>query len=72
MPSLHPLQQQPSGQDVAALEAELSLLRAELEETKCRLESDVARAKEDALSVMRATGNARAIKSCMEVAEVVK
>ena len=45
-----------SSRDVGALEHEVDLLRAELTETKLRLESDVARAKEDALGVMRATG----------------
>ena len=56
MPSLHAVQQ-PSGRDVAALETEVNLLKAELEKTKRRLERDVARAKEDAFGVMRATGS---------------
>lgn len=46
----------PSGRDVAVLETEVELLKVELEETKRKLESDVARAREDALGVMRATG----------------
>lgn len=52
-----------SGRDVAALENELELLRAELEETKRRLESDVAKAREDALGVMRATGISCAVRA---------
>ena len=55
MPSLHAAPQ-PSSRDVAALETEVNLLKAELEETKRRLESDVAQAKEDALGVMRGGG----------------
>ena len=61
MPSLHAAQQH-NGRDVTALETEVNLLKAELEETKRRLESDVARAKEEALGVMRATGDTHTIK----------
>lgn len=61
MPSLHAAQQ-PSARDAAALETEVNLLKAELEATKRRLESDVARAKEDALGVMRATGDTHILK----------
>ncbi len=42
--------------DVSALEGEVESLRAELEETKRRMGTDLARAREEALGVMRATG----------------
>ncbi|KAL3163383.1 hypothetical protein ABBQ32_009768 [Trebouxia sp. C0010 RCD-2024] len=59
MPSL-PAAPSSSGREVGALENEVELLRAELTDTQRRLESDVARAREDALGVMRATGDADA------------
>lgn len=42
--------------DVSALEGEVESLRAELEETKRRMGADLAKAREEALGVMRATG----------------
>ena len=42
--------------DVLALESEVESLRAELEETKRRTEAEVTQAREEALGVMRATG----------------
>ena len=42
--------------DVSSLESEVESLRAELEETKRRMEVEVAQAREEALGVMRATG----------------
>ena len=69
MPSLHAAQQ-PSGRDAAALETEVNLLKAELKATKRRLENDVACAKEDALGVMRATGNTHAHTRAHAHAEV--
>lgn len=42
--------------DVSALEGEVESLRAELEETKRRMGTDLAKAREEALGVMRATG----------------
>lgn len=56
MPSLPAALSSSGGRDVGALENEVELLRTELAETKRRLESDVARARGDALGVMRATG----------------
>ncbi|DBA85365.1 TPA: hypothetical protein ACH3X2_006045 [Trebouxia sp. C0005] len=46
--------------DVSALEGEVESLRAELEETKRRMGADLAKAREEALGVMRATGDADA------------
>lgn len=46
--------------DVSALEGEVESLRAELEETKRRMGADLAQAREEALGVMRATGDADA------------
>lgn len=42
--------------DVSSLESEVESLRAELEDTKRRMEVEVAQAREEALGVMRATG----------------
>ena len=42
--------------DVSASEGEVESLRAELEETKRRMGADLAKAREEALGVMRATG----------------
>ena len=42
--------------DVSSLESEVESLRAELEETKRRTQVEVAQAREEALGVMRATG----------------
>ncbi len=42
--------------DVVALESEIEVLKFELEETKQKMEAEVAKAREEALGVMRATG----------------
>ena len=52
------------GKDAVALESEVEALKAELAETKRKLEADVAKAKEEALGVMRATGNCKCINHC--------
>ena len=49
--------------DVSSLESEVESLRAELEDTKRRMDVEVAQAREEALGVMRATG-----QSCKAVA----
>ena len=43
--------------EVLALETEVDTLRFELEETRRKMESEVAKAREEALGVMRATGH---------------
>jgi len=61
--SSNPMHSQPfanggaTHRDVSALEGEVESLRAELEETKRRMGADVAKAREEALGVMRATGH---------------
>lgn len=42
--------------DVTGLENEIDILKFELESTKARMESEIAKAREEALSVMKATG----------------
>lgn len=72
MPSL-PAAPSSSGREVGALENEVELLRAELTDTQRRLESDVARAREDALGVMRATGMVLWSEAlCQELAKVAE
>ncbi|DBA94998.1 TPA: hypothetical protein ACH3X1_002520 [Trebouxia sp. C0004] len=66
--------------DVSALEGEVESLRAEVQETKRRMGADLAKAREEALGVMRATGDADAevkklmgesaqLSSCQQEAE---
>ena len=45
-----------NGKDPAAMESEIETLKAELEETKRKMEAEVAKAREEAFGVMRATG----------------
>ena len=53
--------------DVSALEGEVESLRAELEETKRRMGADLAQAREEALGVMRATGQLPNVVICAAV-----
>ena len=53
--------------DVSALEGEVESLRAELEETKKRMGADLAKAREEALGVMRATGQLPNVVMCAAV-----
>lgn len=53
---LHSLSSSSNHKDVTGLENEVDILRFELQEAKARMESEVAKAREEALGIMHATG----------------